>query len=294
MDYDGLNLDLRETWNNAVNSKIMTLAKNHSETETVKNILYNWHKSVTTGIKYQNFSPHVNGFYMVFMQHGTWYEHYKSYVNTAANGTATMSKYTEPDTDFRKIYPVLATDIDLPDIVKEYTGVSSRLRNSNVMSREYFVSDFNISYIENDNLDIAKYHEAWHKYMTLLKTGEITSGSISDCSTQALNSSYFIDVPYANAIWVAVFKPFTSDIQLLVKILGVMPQNMPLKQLIGNRSGSKMTTLNMTYKSADMYYKFYDGTEQVYNDKGILADSFKSEIMDLTASTETDPGVATN
>lgn len=289
---EGLNLELRKTWNNAVDNQILQLAEKHSDSENVKNILFNWHKNITTGYKYEKFSPHINGFYMIFMQHGTWYEHYKNFIRkTSTTGAHTLSDLpTESmDLDFRKTFPILATDIDLPDLTKEYTTVSSRLRNSFVAARDYFVSDFNLSYIENSNLDVMRYHEAWHKYINLIKTGVMTeeSGSVADCSGQKLNSSYFIDVPYANAIWIAVFKPFTTDIQLLVKILGVMPVNMPLKQLVGNRSASKMTVLNMTYKSADMFYKFYDGTEQVYNDQGALALSFKKEILELEANSTT-------
>lgn len=285
---NGLNQDLRNTWNSAIDKQIMQLAEKHSQSENVKNILFNWHKNITTGYRYTNYSPHINGFYMVFMQHGTWYDHYRSYMQSNSDtGGLTLSDYKTPTGgDFRKSFPILATDVDLPDLTKEYTSVSSRLRNSFTVARDYFVSDFNVSYIENINLDVMRYHEAWHKYIDLLKTGALADSgrSITNCASQPLNSSYFIDVPYANAIWIAVFKPFTTDIQMLVKVTGVMPVNMPLKQVIGNRSGSKMTTLNLTYKSADMFYKFYDGTDQVYNDQGALAQSFKSEILELEAN----------
>lgn len=284
---EGLNLDLRTTWNSAIDKQILSMADQYSETENVKNILFNWHKNITTGMRYTKFSPHINGFYMVFMQHGTWFDHYLQIISANDAELLTLSgpsKYSSGD-DFRKTYPMLATDIDLPDLTKEYINVSSRLRNSFVAARDYFVSDFSVSYIENMNLDMMRYHEAWHKYISLMKSGSLpVDSNLSNCATQPLNSSYFIDVPYANAIWVAVFKPFTTDIQLLIKVVGVMPVNMPIKQLIGNRSASKMTVLNMTYKAADMFYKFYDGTEQVYNDSGVLATSFKKEILDLEAN----------
>jgi len=285
---DNLNLDLRGTWNEAVDTQIMQLAEQYSQTENVKNILFNWHKNITTGIRY-SYSPHINGFYMVFMQHGTWYDDYLAYMKEHKSGDSlTLSQLPDTNFDLKKTFPILATDIDLPDITKEYITVSSRLRNSFVAARDYFVSDFTVSYIENINMDVMRYHEAWNKYITLAKTGALNNKSnILNCSTQKLNSDYFIDVPYANAIWIAVFKPFTTDIQLLIKIMGVMPVNNPLKQLIGNRSQSKMTVLNLSYKGADMFYKFYDGTEQVYNDPGVLATSFKREILDLEANAYT-------
>jgi hypothetical protein len=90
----------------------------------------------------------------------------------------------------------------------------------------------------------------------------------------------FLDMPFTNAIWVAVFRPFTTDIQLLIKLIGVMPVTMPLKQVVGNRSSSKLTVLNMQYKAADMFYKFYNGTKGMLEDKdGKLFNSFNEEIL---------------
>jgi hypothetical protein len=175
---------------------------------------------------------------------------------------------------------MLATDIDVPDITEEYISVSSRIRNSFVPSRNYFVSDFSVSYIENVNLEIMRYHEAWHKFMNLLKRGEIDMYDNRLECAKANSRDIFLDMPFTNAIWVAAFRPFTTDIQMLVKLVGVMPVSMPLKQIVGNRSASKMTVLNMQYKAADMFYKFYNGTKGMLADKdGKLFNSFKNEIL---------------
>jgi hypothetical protein len=112
--------------------------------------------------------------------------------------------------------------------------------------------------------------------MNLIKRGEI-EGIIEDCEKS--NNGYFMEVPYSNAVWVAVFKPFTTDIQMLIKLVGVMPVTMPLKQVIGNRSQSKMTVLNISYKAADIFYKFYTNTKEMLEDDGMLATSFQSEVM---------------
>jgi hypothetical protein len=174
----------------------------------------------------------------------------------------------------------MATDIDIPDLTEEYVSVSSRLRNSFMPLRNYFVSDFNISYIENLNLDIMRYHEAWHKFMDLVKRGEVDLYTEEEC--RKVSSGYFIDMPYSNAVWVAVFKPFTTEIQMLVKLIGVMPVTMPLKQVIGNRSQSKLTVLNISYKAADVFYKFYNNTQELLedanSDKKSLAASFIHEV----------------
>jgi hypothetical protein len=63
-----------------------------------------------------------------------------------------------------------------------------------------------------------------------------------------------------------------------------MPVTMPLKQVVGNRSQSKMTVLNMSYKAADLFYKFYNNTQEFLKDAesgGLLASSFKKEVMKI-------------
>jgi len=276
------------TWDAIVAKQIEKTASNYSiqgsgsEEANVRKILQKWHRDVTSGYKHDdNFTPHINGFYMIFMVHGPWYEEYQTFIES--NNRKNISKAP----DGKKFKPgmstlsfknngsyfnMLATDIEIPDITEEYTSVSSRLRNSFVPSRNYFVSDFSISYIENINMDVMRYHEAWHKYMNLIRRGEVPGG---ECSS----GGYFLEMPFSNAVWVAVFRPFTTEIQLIVKLIGVMPVTMPLKQLIGNRSSSKMTVLNISYKSADLFYKFYNNTQEFLDDDDELAKSFRYEVM---------------
>jgi len=284
-------------WNDIVAVQIETLVKKYglpssSEQSSIQKTLIRWYKNVTLDYKYhESFSPHVNGFYMIFMVHGTWHDVYEMYMKTdnktglSKPARAAVSDPGTPEllmTNPGSYFNMLATDIDIPDITEEYTSVSSRLRNSFIPSRNYFVSDFNISYIESVNLDVIRYHEAWFKFMQLITRGEISFSS-EDCRLN--NSGYFLDMPFANAVWVAVFKPFTTEIQLLIKLIGVMPVTMPLKQVIGNRSQSKMTVLNISYKASDLLYKFYNNTKEFVEDKGHLAESFRKEVMTPTNTT---------
>ncbi len=288
------------TWEEIVRKQIDRLASTYTGDDSVNKILAKWHNDITQGVKRNpNFSPHVNGFYSIFMVHGTWYEKYKEhmglsdavvydpddpdnyegsgeYGNPAGLGDLSTDgaiKVSNVETSFN----MLATDIDVPDVTEEYISVSSRIRNSFVPSRNYFVSDFSISYIENINLEVIRYHEAWMKYLELLKRGEVEMYNATECKNA--NRGPFLDMPFTNAIWVVVFHPFTTDIQLLIKLIGVMPVTMPLKQVIGNRSNSKMTVLNMQYKATDMFYKFYNGSKDMLADDNLLASSFRSEIL---------------
>jgi len=298
------------SWDDIVRQQITGLSKRYTGNDAVNKVLAKWHEDITLGPKRNSkFSPHVNGFYMIWMVHGTWYDKYLKETNAtlAQNkeltdhntsveaGTSGGDNYTYetwqlPYSNPLKSGPstvgstfnMLATDIDIPDITEEYIAVSSRLRNSFVPSRNYFVSDFSISYIENVNLEVIRYHEAWFKYLELLKRGEIEMYTKEECA--ASHRDIFLDTPFTNAVWIAVFKPFTTDIQLLIKLVGVMPVTMPLKQVVGNRSSSKMTVLNMQYKASDIFYKFYEGTKDMMEDTGLLYDSFKLEVISQFAN----------
>ena len=275
-----------KSWNQFVVDQIDSLYSKYSNT-SVSTVLKTWHKMLTIDPKHSNyFSPHVNGFYMIFMVHGTWYKQYLNYLS--GENKAGLSAKPEQSSNLQSLgvqdqaksyFNMLATDIEIPDITEEYTSVSSRLRNSFIPSRNYFVSDFNISYVENINLDIIRYHDAWTKYLELLKRGDIPDELYSNDDCKKGNNGMFLDMPFSNAVWVAVFKPFTFEIQMLIKLMGVLPVTLPLKQIIGNRSQTKLTVLNITYKAADIFYKFYNNFDEFNNDDGILAKSFKNEII---------------
>jgi len=278
------------SWDEIVTKQINLLAKKYVDDKAVAGILSKWHHDITLGIRRNSsFSPHVNGFYMIFMVHGTWYERFKQgvvspgngddYENNYAKNPAGISDPVDMHATKNDSFNMLATDIDIPDMTEEYISVSSRIRNSFVPSRNYFVSDFSISYIDNVNLEVMRYHEAWHKYLELLKRGEVNAYDTEEECIKA-SSGEFLDMPFTNAVWVVIFKPFTTDIQALIKLMGVMPVTMPLKQIVGNRSSSKMTVLNLQYKAADVFYKFYKDTNDLLEDDGELFKSFKKEILD--------------
>ncbi len=283
-------------WDDLVRAQIQGLADTYTGDAAVNRVLAKWHEDITLGVKRNpNYSPHVNGFYMIWMVHGTWYQRYKNHMANASennsedyegghatnnSGSLTMSGTLAGNPSTKgNTFNMLATDIDIPDITEEYISVSSRLRNSFMPSRNYFVSDFSISYIENINLEIIRYHEAWMKFLELLKRGEIEMYPPGECRSVDKDRGIFLDMPFSNAVWVAVFQPFTTNIQLLIKLIGVMPVNMPLKQVVGNRSASKMTVLNMQYKAADIQYKFYNGSKEMLEDRGLLVRSFKHEVL---------------
>ena len=222
-------------------------------------------------IKYSEMSPHVNGYYYINMVSGPWAqaltngtsENIASFNDDYNLNTGDLSPFGE--TGFKRLlkqFGQLATDIDIPQINIEYESVSGKNRNLNYASKVHFAGDFSINFLENYNNDVFRYHESWFKYIDALKKGFIKRPII-----KGSNGLDFIEVPYFNAVWVAVYAPFTSNIRLLIKIMGVSPINLPFKQIIGDRGKNSLTTINQSYKSNDMIYKFYEKAGDYNNDK---------------------------
>jgi len=257
-------------------------AESAEEEEGELNLKKYMHKQVT--VNYKQFSPHISGFYYIQMVSGPWMDTMTTpdhtSIETDFQKKNDFSKFTKKSlANFTKDFGMMATDIDIPQLNVEYETVSGRNRSLNYATRTHFSGDFSINFVEQyDNL-IIRYHESWFKYIDALKKGYIKN--VSDAPSL---TTQFINVPYFNAVWIAIFKPFTSNIIGLIKIMGVSPINLPMKQIIGDRSKSALTTINQNYKSNDMVYKFFDDD----NDKASseLYKEFKKYMNDKVTNVE--------
>lgn len=243
--------------------------------DKIDTIVKRMHRMVTQD--YGNITPHVNGYYFIHMIHGTWvntiHDAAASNSNSDIKGGVFDSKYKKSNdmSDFKSIsqnieriteqFGQLATDIDIPQINIEYESISGKARNLNYASRIHFAGDFSINFLENYNNDVLRYHETWLKYIDALKKGYVIqpSGKINNS-----DATEFIDVPYFNAVWIVIFAPFSTNIRGLIKIMGVSPINLPIKQIIGDRSKSTLSTINQNYKSNDMIYRFYENEAELH------------------------------
>jgi len=230
--------------------------------EKIQNIM---HRKITAD--YSDMTPHVNGYYYIQMVHGTWADHLSGMVSSkdTTKDKVSFDDVYRADNDlstfnsehFERVsqnFGQLATDIDIPQLNIEYESLSGKSRNLSYASRIHYAGDFSINFLENYTNDIFRYHESWFKYIDALKKGYINL-SVGSKNT---DTETFIDVPYFNAVWIVIFAPMSTNIRGLVKIMGASPINLPFKQIIGDRSKSTLTTINQSYKSNDMIYKFFD------------------------------------
>ena len=145
----------------------------------------------------------------------------------------------------------LIKDIDPPQLNVEFETISGRLRNINTATRILPTSEFSMTWQETTHLDVIKYHELWRDYMDAHRKGFVPK------TTSYKDEDIFIDVPYFNAVWIVIFKPFTFELAGLVKLMGVAPTNLPLKDIIGQRGTAQATTFSIPYKVIDTLVMLY-------------------------------------
>ena len=121
--------------------------------------------------------------------------------------------------------------------------------------------------------------------MELYRRGDIIRNNKND-----KEHPFFYDVPYLNGAWVVLFD-IEFNIRGIIYLIGIKPINHPLKDLLGNRSSSKMTVYNIQYKTTNMYHMFFkDNNEfmrllnqniQNQNNQHILIKKFFTDMIDL-------------
>ena len=201
-----------------------------------------------------HWAPHVNGWYYCNMIGGTWEQQVIDISNDPNNefkefspGAGTIIPRA------KKEFGHLIKDVDGVQLGMDYEGVSGRLRTISIATRTNISTEFTLSWKENMSADVFKYHNYWYNYIEASKKGFITN------SVVAYNQEgYFIEIPYYNALWVAILKPFTYELQGLIKFMGIAPTGLPLQNLLGQRGVSQATTYNINYKVIDIIVQMYD------------------------------------
>jgi len=254
-----------------------------NENEALTDFLANLQFKLGNG--YSDLNLAINGKYAIFMQHGPWFnmllELYRTdglnseglndirhYISDLDKNKIKDPIFFGDDNLFRDTYNSkinlnqLITDIQIPEINKEYIAVSTRQKNSFINSRNYTGSDISLNWLDLDGFPIFRYHEAWHKMIDLIRDGRIY---FPEEFKKYNSESYLIPNPYANAIYIPIMESHTMELKAVIAIYGIFPVNVPLKSLIGDRSSSKLVNYSINYKCMDIQYSFIDGWYNLAN-----------------------------
>lgn len=200
----------------------------------------------------REFQPHVGGWYYCNMVSGTWLDQVKQ---LKSQNNPIMEEFSDIGAldEAPKHFSHLIKDINPADRVIEYESISGRSKNINLATRINVSGDVSLVWKDSIDLKIAKYHKIWLQYIEFAKKGFIKP---PDNYKEAVD--IFVDMPYLNGLWVAVLEPFTYRLLALYYFIGLTPTTIPLKEILGTKGSTEMTTYSISYKVVDVVDKFYD------------------------------------
>ena len=222
--------------------------------------------SVTPEMKYFNeqlfrhFNPDINGYTLIFMVPPAF--------------ALIDQNYNEFIWNFSKLVAFAATDFSPPQIQVQSESISSRSGGVPYATEVLPSEQCSVTYIDNQDLDIYRFHYIWIEFIKQLiegfipvwgdhedpfvYNGQLTSSrdipgkEYLQYTYNGLNDTYGA-LDYAASIYSVKYNPTMKEIQHIGKATGIYPQSLPTKELIGQRTANEITTLPFTYFCA--YYE---------------------------------------
>jgi hypothetical protein len=100
-----------------------------------------------------------------------------------------------------------------------------------------------VNYIEAMHLPIYSFHLMWAEYIRNILNGIV----VPDSKYLDENSPLYGHLDYAGSFYVVKFAPDGTTPLYLSKCIGVFPQSLPSKEIIGSRTNIELTMLPLTY-----------------------------------------------
>lgn len=179
---------------------------------------------------FTEYTPDINGYTLAFLVPPIFMSKNNIFDNTSI-------------VNFQKYICFAAIDYSPPTL-----EVQQESLNHNAGGIPYAISvdpgnSLNITFIENNTLDIYNFHHRWVYHIKQILKGTIAP----DPSYVNIDSPDFGLLDYPGSLYIVKFDPsFTNILHISISV-GVYPQGLPSKELIGQRSANELTTLPFTY-----------------------------------------------
>lgn len=190
---------------------------------------------------YSKFNPDLNGFVIALMVPPDL-----SGYRENKNGGSSYYSQTNPSSYFGEVSQLIsfaAVDFSPPQSQVNTETISART-GAIPFATEVSESDTcSVTYIENSDLDIYRMHHLWVEYIR-----EMLEGVIEPASEYIdPMSDSFGAIDYAASLYIIKYRPDMKTITFVAKCMGIFPQSLPNKELIGTRTSNELTTLPFTY-----------------------------------------------
>lgn len=206
-----------------------------------------------------NYNPDINGYTLLFM------------VPPDLSGLREEQDHPEARVDLAKSFPgiedgslktaLLNTCKFITFAAVDFSPPQEQLNTEKISSRsgaipyatEFTTSEqLSVTYIDDSDLTIYKFHQLWIHYIWDTLEGKIKPHSSYlnpelRYDTLGSEGGYYGAIDYGASIYIVKYRPDLRYITYIGKCIGVFPQSLPSKELIGQRTTNELTTLPFNY-----------------------------------------------
>ncbi len=189
---------------------------------------------------YRDYNPDINGYNFIFM------------VPPDLSGWNLSNMHLYSQSDNKSFFSLTGKFMTFSAI--DFTPPINQINTERVSSRTGGIpyateitntEQCSVTYIDNADIDIYHFHHMWLEYIRAVVDG------IVDPSPQYYEendtSQFYGAIDYAASIYVVRYLPNLKTIRFVGKCVGIFPQSLPTKELIGTRTSNELTTLPMNY-----------------------------------------------
>jgi len=222
---------------------------------------------------YRDFAPDINGYTLVFFIPPDL----SGYRNMAGRPLYDQDDPSSYMSIVGKIMTFAAVDFTPPQSQVRTENVSTRSGSIPIASEVSESETCSITFVDNSNLDIYMFHHLWVEYIREVLEGTIEPSvnyyvedeldiiaTSEELKLNANGIAYLDIVPenygaidYAASFYIVKYRPDMKTVTYASKCVGVFPQSLPNKELIGSRSTNEIVTLPFTYSCSGFREALY-------------------------------------
>ena len=229
---------------------------------------------------YRDFAPDINGYTLIFFVPPdlSGYQQFGYPLYNQINPESYMGTVG-------KIMTFAAVDFTPPQSQVRTENVSTRSGSIPVASEVSESETMSITFVDNDKLDIYMFHHLWIEYIREILEGTIEpdpmyySSEGSDNYTELYEENYGA-IDYAASCYIVKYRPDMKTVTYVSKCVGLFPQSLPNKELIGSRATNEIVTLPFTYSCSGFREALYhekSGGLWIFNELDDIVSKFTSK-----------------
>ncbi len=206
---------------------------------------------------YRDFSPVINGYTLVFFVPPDL----SGYKNLAGSPLYSQEDPASYMSTVGKIMTFAAVDFTPPQSQVRTENVSTRSGSVPIASEVSESETISITFVDNGYLDIYMFHHLWVEYIREILEGTIAPDDSYYYTFKDTNEPIDLDfygaIDYAASCYIVKYRPDMKTVTYVSKCVGIFPQSLPNKELIGTRSANEIVTLPFTYSCSGFREALY-------------------------------------